>query len=95
MADYRVPLSVDLRRLQQGEILDTGNEDWPKILRRETGLIEFLCKHGIGHPAPASVTFMNRMSGGGYEVHGCDRCCENGMPDIVWRPMLDIVWGSE
>ena len=86
-------LTVDLRRLQRGEVVDTGHDWWHQILRRETGLIEFVCKHGVGHPAPSSVDFMNRVTNGGYGTHGCDGCCNTkDMPDIEWRPMLDIVW---
>lgn len=44
-------------------------EEWP-VIRRENGLIEIACPHGIGHPSlkltPAKYY---------YGVHGCDGCC--------------------
>ena len=48
--------------------------DWPIVLR-ETGLIERTCSHGIGHPDPDSVDYLNRTIGKGWGVHGCDGCC--------------------
>jgi hypothetical protein len=49
--------------------------DWPMI-RRESGLLERQCKHGIGHPDPDSLWFMkNILHIEGYGVHGCCGCC--------------------
>jgi hypothetical protein len=48
--------------------------DWDMFLR-ETGLIERICPHGVGHPDPDSAAFLNANGGGGYGVHGCDGCC--------------------
>jgi len=54
---------------------------WPMFVRldRYRGLVERTCPHGIGHPDPDSLAFIestlppNRR---GYEgVHGCDGCC--------------------
>ena len=45
---------------------------------RESGLIERLCKHGVGHPDPDSASYMEEMMGhepGTWGVHGCDGCC--------------------
>ena len=47
---------------------------WPKV-RRESGLIERKCPHGIGHPDPDSVAEMEATGRKGYDVHGCDGCC--------------------
>lgn len=51
--------------------------DWPMSLR-ETGLIERICPHGVGHPDPDSAAFI--ATGYGHPVqtwltHGCDGCC--------------------
>ena len=55
---------------------------WP-IKRREDsfsyGLIEAFCPHGVGHPIPESVAYLD-MHGpqgakGSWGVHGCDLCC--------------------
>lgn len=51
---------------------------WRNTHRRETGLIEHNCIHGIGHPAYASADYMDQLydhDNGTWEVHGCDGCC--------------------
>lgn len=45
---------------------------WRRHLR-ETGLVERLCEHGIGHPDPDSVAFFKRH-GIDLSIHGCDGC---------------------
>ena len=52
---------------------------WPRHLR-ETGLVERICKHGIGHPDPDSARWLNENDTvigrrGSWGVHGCDGCC--------------------
>jgi hypothetical protein len=47
---------------------------WPMLLR-ETGLVERTCEHGIGHPDPDSMRWMNKTFGDGWGIHGCDGCC--------------------
>lgn len=45
---------------------------------RETGLVERICTHGIGHPDPDSAAFMDRLwcqPVGTWSIHGCDGCC--------------------
>lgn len=46
---------------------------------RETGLVERICDHGIGHPDPDSAEFFNQFgpegSRGTWGIHGCDGCC--------------------
>jgi len=48
---------------------------WPMILR-ETTLVERQCEHGIGHPDPDSLAWFKKNKIKGYEVHGCDGCCQ-------------------
>lgn len=43
--------------------------EWHKIYR-ENGLIELVCRHGVGHPSKA-LTAPDRY----YGVHGCCGCC--------------------
>lgn len=43
-----------------------------KQILRENGLIEDVCKHGIGHPNRESV---RRRNIEGDDIHGCDGCC--------------------
>lgn len=46
------------------------------MLLRETGLIERICPHGVGHPDPDSVAYWNQQTGqSAWGVHGCDGCC--------------------
>ncbi len=49
-------------------------KDWP-LNRRESMLMERICPHGIGHPDPDSLTWMERNGRKGYGVHDCDGCC--------------------
>lgn len=40
------------------------------------GLMERICRHGVGHPDPDSVDFLERVTGETHwGVHGCDGCC--------------------
>ena len=51
--------------------------EWPTYWR-ETGLIERMCKHGVGHPDPDSAAYLDKAHGhpeGTWSVHGCDGCC--------------------
>jgi hypothetical protein len=48
---------------------------WVKTIRRESGLIEHICEHGVGHPAYASVHWMEINGHHKMGVHGCDGCC--------------------
>ncbi len=49
--------------------------EWQTI-RRETGLVEHVCQHGIGHPNAGSIIWMEEKTGqDGWGVHGCDGCC--------------------
>lgn len=59
---------------------------WPINIRldRFGSLAERICKHGIGHPDPDSLTFVEGLHPApqrGYEgVHGCDGCCGTALP---------------
>ena len=48
-------------------------DEWP-IIKRENGLIEIACPHGIGHP---SLKLTKKLSDEKfyYGTHGCDGCC--------------------
>ena len=48
---------------------------WTKT-QRTSGLIEWVCEHGVGHPDKASVDEMEANGRPGYGVHGCDGCCK-------------------
>lgn len=75
---------------------ETGIPAFPRLIRRETGLMEFICEHGVGHPPRASWRFMDKVYGhkpGTWSVHGCDGCCRrDDFPDVEYHPArLDIV----
>lgn len=43
--------------------------DWEKnTIRRETGLIEHRCRHGVGHPNPVSALWMAESTNQGEDV---------------------------
>ena len=44
---------------------------WKRIVRA-SGLIEWQCEHGVGHPDPQSI---KNMGDDGWGIHGCDGCC--------------------
>lgn len=44
-------------------------------IRRESGLIELVCKCGCGHPAYGSVHWLKLHGKDGMDVHGCCGCC--------------------
>jgi hypothetical protein len=56
---------------------------WRKIVR-DSGLIEWECEHGVGHPDDESIREMDNIHGSGSEgswgIHGCDGCCSR--PDF-------------
>lgn len=56
---------------------DTPKYPWVETIRRESGLIEHICKHGVGHPAIGSVQFMELNGVEMMGVHGCDGCCHD------------------
>jgi hypothetical protein len=54
---------------------------WPMDVRGST-LVERVCPHGVGHPDPDSVHWLNDRGIHTAGVHGCDLCC-SGLPDAV------------
>ena len=50
---------------------------WEDTIRRASGLIEHVCKHGVGHPAIGSVLWMAANGMKDMGVHGCDGCCRS------------------
>lgn len=55
--------------------------DWDIFIRldRFGALAERTCPHGIGHPDPDSLTYVElllpREKRGWQGIHGCDGCC--------------------
>lgn len=54
---------------------------WAYETRRESGLVELVCKCGVGHPAPGSVHWMALHGKDAMDVHGCCGCCRT----TEWR----------
>ena len=54
--------------------------DWPKYIRHDRGLlVERICPHGVGHPDPDSLRWVNEQRAArGWDpdngTHGCDGC---------------------
>lgn len=55
---------------------------WPMEMRTDAfayGLMERFCEHGVGHPDPDSIAYLNNNgpegSRGTWGTHGCDGCC--------------------
>lgn len=64
---------------------------WVRTIRRESGLVENICTHGVGHPAAGSAHFQYLIRGHEeetWDTHGCDGCCQ----DLTWK-MLDLKEG--
>lgn len=57
---------------------DHPMREW-KMALRASGLVERECEHGIGHPDPDSIAFLEVHGGSGqrgsWGLHGCDGCC--------------------
>jgi len=45
--------------------------DWPQNYRTDTGVMERVCSHGVGHPDPDQPWPKNDPRW----IHGCDGCC--------------------
>lgn len=57
---------------------------FPTLWRRDRGIMERTCPHGVGHPDPDDQRFL-RSQGRMHEgIHGCDGCCRKA--DEVTRP---------
>lgn len=60
---------------------DHSMKDFPQLWRGDRGLMERVCEHGVGHPDPDSIAYIERTRGPGAanteSVHGCDGCCKD------------------
>jgi hypothetical protein len=46
-----------------------------KQIMRETGLVEDICKCGVGHPNKEWLKEHRKEKSFAWEVHGCCGCC--------------------
>jgi hypothetical protein len=52
--------------------------DWPLNWRADTGVMERICEHGVGHPDPDHLDYARSLDATraeGQAIHGCDGCC--------------------
>lgn len=63
---------------------------WVQTIRRESSLIEKVCKCGVGHPAAASVHWFKLHGIKNMEIHGCCGCCQTA----AWK-LADATEGYE
>jgi len=51
--------------------------DWPLNWRSDTGCMERICEHGVGHPDPDHMRWVLNCDPEAewHGVHGCDSCC--------------------
>lgn len=71
--------------LAEMEEMNVPSKKWVKITR-ETGLTEYVCEHGCGHPDYKSAEKIAKKydhSIGTWLTHGCDGCC--GAKDFPGR----------
>ena len=56
--------------------LKYGKPKWAvQQIVRLSGLVEDVCKHGVGHPNKKFLDLHPKMRENGYGIHGCDGCC--------------------
>ena len=46
-----------------------------KQITRISGLVEDVCKHGVGHPNREWIKEHDPDGERGFGIHGCDGCC--------------------
>jgi len=66
-----------------------------RTIRRESGLVEFVCEHGVGHPVWGSADFLASYDRPSVEdrcrkrdswmSHGCDGCCSNHFEELLYQ----------
>lgn len=57
--------------------------DWPTRWNDTARAIERVCEHGVAHPDPDHLGFLERSTGDARAVfaeHACDGCCQAGLP---------------
>lgn len=58
---------------------DHHMKEWPLNWRSDSGVMERICPHGVGHPDPDHMDYVISLDRGlEYQgVHGCDGCCRD------------------
>lgn len=73
------PPSVPFCRKDTNEIVYFTPAPWAiQQIKRETGLVEDVCAHGVGHPNAGCLVYIAELRlGEHWAVHGCDGCCQD------------------
>lgn len=50
-------------------------KDFPLKWREDIGVMERVCKHGIGHTDPDDLAYRLTLDPYALDVHACDGCC--------------------
>jgi len=50
---------------------------------RESGLVEDVCEHGVGHPNIEWLLKYDVSNDLGFWIHGCDGCCSKEMKEAI------------
>ncbi len=53
-------------------------KEWDLHWREDKAIFERICPHGIGHPDPDTVAYLEKTNpeyAKGIGIHGCDGCC--------------------
>jgi hypothetical protein len=63
---------------------------WPLYWRDDRGIMERICKHGVGHPDPDCAAARNDS------IHGCCGCCTlrqapTGTLGLLWGALNDRI----
>lgn len=56
---------------------DHHMREWEMNWRSDTGVMERICSHGVGHPDPDHMAYVRSLKAGleWQGTHGCDGCC--------------------
>lgn len=57
---------------------DHHMKDWDLNWRSDLGIFERICKCGVGHPDPDSLSYIRKTDpklAESLSIHGCCRCC--------------------
>lgn len=54
---------------------DHSMRGFPTNWRGDRGIMERICPHGVGHPDPDDLAYLESIGRKGEGVHGCDGCC--------------------
>lgn len=61
--------------------------EFPTHWRDDRGMMERICPHGVGHPDPDYLSFVEETYGSedawAEGVHGCDGCCREGGYELL------------